>query len=486
MNEAQLKEMKEDRLANFAVAAFLGSLLMGQAWGMWEGSQRTTKLLIFTVPDYSGLVILAFMSSFFVLSLFLATASMVTPLHRWGLATTRSVAPIMLPIVSVSFILSWLSSTLELPDDQWWTPVLFVGGFVMFLFIGFRRTLTSLFRFLRQRVRQIAGYMPVADAKPDHPSDREPARPAERAVFFERIRNLRRHVRLPQSGEFWITLSLAVLATEILLVVVLWDSLAGDESGSATIRNVGLVIAGSLAIPLAVWRAVVADKQASSAQRQTAVAQQGLLNERYQKAAEMLGSDVLSVRIGGVHSLRDLAIEQPTQYHVRVMRLLCAFARNPVKGGTEPGELATTRMYSDVAFLMLREDLQAVMDVIRGRSNAEVHLEEREEFRLQLQYADLRGATLHGADLRRAILWGADLSGAFLASTHLDYALLNNAKLSDAQFSNEGDDPAKGLTQQQLNKASRDAEADPKLTGVLDAVTKQPLGWPEKPTAGEA
>ena len=151
MNKSELKEMKEDRLANFAVAAFLGSLLMGQAWGMWEGSQRTTKLLMFTVPDYSGLVILAFMSSFFVLSLFLATASMVTPLQRWGLATTRSVAPIMLPIVSVSFILSWLSSTLELPDDQWWTPVLFVGGFVMFLFIGFRRTLTSLFRFLRLR-----------------------------------------------------------------------------------------------------------------------------------------------------------------------------------------------------------------------------------------------------------------------------------------------------------------------------------------------
>ena len=128
MNEAELKEMKEDRLANFAVAAFLGSLLMGQAWGMWEGSQRATKLLMFTVPDYSGLVILVFMSSFFVLSLFLATASMVTPLHSWGLAAARSLAPMMLPIVSVSFILSWLSSTLEFPDDQWWTPVLFVGG----------------------------------------------------------------------------------------------------------------------------------------------------------------------------------------------------------------------------------------------------------------------------------------------------------------------------------------------------------------------
>ncbi len=486
MNKADLQEMKEDRLANFAVAAFLGSLLMGQAWGMWEGSEGTTELLMFTVPDYSGLVILTCMSGFFVLSLFLAMASMVTPLQGWGLGATRLVAPIMLPIVLFSFIFSWLSSTLELPNDQWWTPVLFIGGFSMFLFILFGRTLTSLFRFLRQKVRRITGYKPLADAEPYSPSDGKTSGETKRKVFVKRIRSLRGHLRLPQSGGFWITLSVAVLAAEVLLVVVLWDWLAGDESGSATIRNVGLVIAGSLAILLATWCAVVADKQASSAQRQTAVAQQGLLNERYQKAAEMLGSDVLSVRIGGVHTLRNLAVEQPNQYHVRVMQMLCAFVRNPTKGGTDWAELATSRMYSDVPFLMLREDLQAVMDVIRGRSNSDVHLEEREGFSLQLQYADLRGATLHGADLRRAILWGADLSGAFLASTRLDCAGLNDARLSDAQFSNEGDDPAKGLTQQQLDEASGGPEAGPKLTGVLDAATGQPLVWREKPIADEA
>ena len=486
MNKADLQEMKEDRLANFAVAAFLGSLLMGQVLGMWEGSQGTTKLLMFTVPDYSALVFFVFMVSFFVLSLFLATASMVTPLQGWGLGATRRVAPIMLPIVWVSFTFSWLPSTLELPEDQWWAPVLFIGGFAMFLFIGFRRTLTSLFKFLSQGVRRITGNKPLADAESYRLSNGEPTAPPDRVAFFERMRSLRGYFRLTQSGEFWITLSVAVIIVEVILVVVLWDWLAKDESGSATIRNIGLVIAGSLAIPLAIWRAVVADKQASSAQHQTAIAQQGLLNERYQKAAEMLGSDVLSVRIGGVHTLRDLAVEQPNQYHVRVMRLLCAFARNPAKGGTDWGELATSKIYSGVAFLMLREDLQAVMDVIRGRSNAEVHLEEREGFSLQLQYADLRGATLHGADLRRAILWGADLSGAYLASTRLDCARLNDARLFDTQFSNEGDDPATGLTQQQLDEASGGPEAGPKLTGVLDAATGQPLVWREKPIADEA
>ena len=480
MNKAELEEMKEDRLANFAAVAFLGALLMGQALGMWEGSQSTTKLLMFTVPDYSGLVIFIFMSSFFLLSFFLATASMVQPLQGWGLIAISWAKPVMLPILAVSFVLSWVSSTLELPDNQWWAPVLMFGGFAMFIFIGFRSLLTSALRFMLQKVGLTDESQPMDDADPDSPNDADASGEPDPNVLVRAIGFFRGHLRLPQSGGFWITLSLAILAAEVLLVVVLWDWLAGDESGSAIIRNVGLVIAGSLAIPLAIWRAVVADKQASSAQCQTAVAQQGLLNERYQKAAEMLGSDVLSVRIGGVHTLRDLAVEQPDRYHVRVMRLLCAFARNPVKGGTDEGELATSRIYSEVAFLMLREDLQAVMNVIRGRSSADIHLEEREGFRLQLQYADLRGATLHGGDLRRAILWGADLSGAFLASTRLDGARLNDARLSDTQFSNEGDDPATGLTQQQLDAATKVPGVGPKLTGVLDTDTKQPLVWREK------
>lgn len=175
---------------------------------MWEGSERTTKLLMFTVPDYSGLVILALMGGFFVLASFLTAASMVTPLQRWGLPTTFSVAPIMLPIVWLSFTFSWLSSTLELPDDQWWTPVLFVGGFVMFLFIGFRRTLASLFGFLHQRVRTIAGYGPVPRPNPDCPNDGEPCRPPEQSTLLERMRKLRGH--LQQFRGFWVSLSVFV------------------------------------------------------------------------------------------------------------------------------------------------------------------------------------------------------------------------------------------------------------------------------------
>ena len=92
----------------------------------------------------------------------------------------------------------------------------------------------------------------------------------------------------------------------------LW--LSNLESWSTIIRNFGLVIAAGIALWFAKKRIAVSDRQAETAQR-------GLLNERYQKGAEMLGSKVLSVRLGGIYALHRLAEDEPEQYHVQIMRL---------------------------------------------------------------------------------------------------------------------------------------------------------------------
>ena len=70
-----------------------------------------------------------------------------------------------------------------------------------------------------------------------------------------------------------------------------WDWLSIESNGS-TIRNIVLAAAAIIALPLAIWRSTVAERQAKTAQR-------SLLNERYLKGAEMLGSEVLSVRLAG-------------------------------------------------------------------------------------------------------------------------------------------------------------------------------------------
>ena len=94
--------------------------------------------------------------------------------------------------------------------------------------------------------------------------------------------------------------------------VSFWDFFVKN---SETIRNLALGWGALLAIGLALWRSIVA-------QRQAEIAQGGLLADRYQRAVEMLGHDLDSMRIGGIHALVDLAREHPGEYKRRVVILL--------------------------------------------------------------------------------------------------------------------------------------------------------------------
>ncbi|MYC07809.1 MAG: pentapeptide repeat-containing protein [Chloroflexi bacterium] len=510
MNSSELMEMREDRLANFAAAAFIGSLLMGQSWERWEGSRRTINLLVFTVADYWGLVLLTLTAGLFALSLYLAAASMITPLQRSGLSVARWASWFMLPIVAGSFALSWLPSFLELPQGQWWSPVFSIGGFAMFIFIGFRSMVTSFFRYIGRRITRAAVSKPIDDTELGGRNGGEPSGTPDRITFFERMCNLRSIFRMPESRGFWATVSTIVVIIEVILVVTLWDWLVKDESGSATIRNIGLVIAGSVAIPLAIWRAVAADKQASSAQHQAAIAQQGLLNERYQKAAEMLGHDNLSVRLGGVYALQALIQEHPEQYYVSCMHLLCAFVRNPPADQQLP-VLSDRELTRHVGGSRLRGDVQAVMDLMRLRDDRLVALEREKGFEVNFQGADLRGSNLRSVNFTRVDFRGADLSGANargsnrshvgLSGARLYKTILARANLSDTWFdgadvsrawfcvtalrypdedysSRRFTSPAVGIAVHRFWHARAKKGNSPVLGGVvLDAESGTPLVW---------
>ena len=282
---------------------------------------------------------------------------------------------------------------------------------------------------------------------------------------------------LVKAKRWWliVILLLVVMTVGIWSLISYWEWLrsgpGGFESGSTTVRNVGLVIGGVVAIVLAVWRSRVAARQASAAQRQADTAQQDLLNERYEKGAEMLGSDVLAIRLGGIYALQRLAEEHPRQYHVQVMQLFCAFALNPTRDAdqAEVGRRRATRSdrrslsgadieealrvwLEDTDFVRnlvidsaLREDVQAVMRAIGARSKTARDLEGAVRFRVDLDGADLSGASLHdsdlsrvslnGADLRRVSFLGANLSSAQLNQADLSGAMLMGADLSEAELS---------------------------------------------------
>ena len=254
---------------------------------------------------------------------------------------------------------------------------------------------------------------------------------------------------LPNSTKFWLALVAIVLVCSIGLPAARWEwlrsganegqsyvsaesttatessgvtqTIVTTESNSTTVRNIGFIVAGALALVFAVWRGVLSQRQAKTSerqaetalrqtetaqlqvetsQRQTEIAQQGLLNERYQRGAEMLGNEVLAVRLGGIYALQRLAREHPGQYHIQVVELFCAFARHPTK---DQDALLEGR---------LREDVQAVMTAVGSRGESGLGIEIEEDFTLDLREADLSYARLSGANLSRANLSNAKLDHA--------------------------------------------------------------------------
>ena len=223
----------------------------------------------------------------------------------------------------------------------------------------------------------------------------------------------------------WLVVTASVLVT-IWLTIQYWNWLSGSvwewlstapggesggETNSATLRNVGLLIAGFVALLIAGWRSWVAGRQADTAE-------QDLLNDRYQVGAEMLGNDVLAVRLGGIYALQRLAEEHPKQYHVQIMRLFCAFVRHPTKGSSLRIEPKADESHSPgfedeervILGSLLREDVKAVMEAICVRKCTSIALERAAQFRLNLAHADLAGMGMIPleADLSRTSLLGGE------------------------------------------------------------------------------
>ena len=311
-----------------------------------------------------------------------------------------------------------------------------------------------------------------------------------------------------------ILFALCVLDGSCAWVVSFWSWLTKDESGSTTIRNVGLLFGALVALVLTVRRINVADRQAETAQK-------GLLHDRYQKGAEMLGGRLPAVRLGGIYALQQLSTEHPEPFLPLVVRQYCAFVRHPFesndgdpggKGPVPEGDLG-----------ILREDVRAAVEAtialtsdpktrkqtvglsldlsgayLSGVDLSRSNLSHANLFLASLSGADLSDANLFKANLSRVILSDANLSRALLVGAHLSGSNLSGVDLSGAHLSgadlsgaeNVGASlrltdlgPVRRLSQEQLDRACADPGDPPDLR---DAVSPDgsPLSWRGSPCGG--
>ena len=218
----------------------------------------------------------------------------------------------------------------------------------------------------------------------------------------------------------WMGVTAAIVATGVWFGQRYWEELT-KTSNVESIQVVGFAIAATIAIWMAVWRGVLATRQANTSHY-------ALLNERYQDAAEMLGSKLVSVRLGGVYALEQLAREHPQRHHLAVMRMFSAFMRHPPPYIEQPvqGQPASSTQ---------RDDIRAILTAVLWRSKL-CRLLENREHRQRRYRLDLSGAVLTSANLAqgsknldRVILDGAVLNYANCVGVTLNSASLHNAQL---------------------------------------------------------
>ena len=147
----------------------------------------------------------------------------------------------------------------------------------------------------------------------------------------------------------------------------------------------------------------------------------------------MLGSKVLSVRLSGIYVLARLAEEDPNN-HIEVMQSLCAFVRHPPPLEMEENARYEENTPTNSRPEPYRVDVRAAVQAIGTRNDMRIALEQKAEYKLDLNGSDLRNQNLSNMNLSKARLEGANLSGALLYKTNLSDAHLFEAVLQRAKL----------------------------------------------------
>ena len=220
-----------------------------------------------------------------------------------------------------------------------------------------------------------------------------------------------------------------------------WTWLSAGESGSAALRNIGLLLLAIIGLPFAIWRTIVAAHQAE-------IARHVLNNERHQKAVQMLGHSVLAVRLGGIYALQNLAKEDPINYHIQVMRLFCAFLHYPTTADLTGNAQDILDQSSKISrsTVQIRRDVLDVFLAIGTRDKKEIEIESGVGFELVINGVDLRGLKMYEVmsfryDFESLKLIDsrpkrrANLSHVHFRSVKFSKADLSFVDLSEAEFS---------------------------------------------------
>jgi uncharacterized protein YjbI with pentapeptide repeats len=230
------------------------------------------------------------------------------------------------------------------------------------------------------------------------------------------------------------------------------------SENSAIVRD--LLVGLTALVAFITARAAIS--QASTARnrhdKQTEADRERRITDSFTKAVELLGSDKLAARLGGIYALERIARESKRD-HWPIMETLTAYVRNkaPSQGraqdASRPNQADTSdeeaSVYAVAAAVTAAEgiteaeqgtvqdptvkpavDVQAVLTVLTRRA---IGHEEKNQC-LDLARTNLCGTRLSGTNLSRVDLSGADLREAKLNKANLSKANLDKTDLMGANL----------------------------------------------------
>ncbi|OCQ88905.1 hypothetical protein BCD64_03945 [Nostoc sp. MBR 210] len=227
-----------------------------------------------------------------------------------------------------------------------------------------------------------------------------------------------------------------------------------------TLKTIGLITGGILAFfglyfgykrAVAMENsAIAANKTAEAANKNAEIAEDKQITERFSKAVELLASDKIEVRLGGIYTLERIAQNYPRE-HWTIMKVLTAFVRENAKL-IEDSNVQSAKIFIDEyldnkkqkkELYKVRLDILDTLIVI-AQNNPDNNPDNNQRKNLNLSninliQADLCGALLKEINLSRANFLGAnlsnaDLSGANCLGVNFSKADLSNANLSVANL----------------------------------------------------
>ncbi|MGI9345148.1 MAG: pentapeptide repeat-containing protein [Gammaproteobacteria bacterium] len=206
-----------------------------------------------------------------------------------------------------------------------------------------------------------------------------------------------------------------------VVIYFYWDWLSQDLPNGDALRNIVLSFGGMWAI-YAIFLAAL----------RVRIMQQQQLSESLAKAAEQLSSNVPSIRILAIRTLKNIALNvSDADVFQDVVSVLCHYIRD--RGLTQEPQLDLGTMPASNI-----EEAVRALSAINTKRHAEAEvliLFKANLSGLELSSVNLSGANLSSVNLSSADLRSANLSGAKLLLADLSKAQLSEVNLSSADLS---------------------------------------------------